>query len=285
MPRRWQLEMEQEENEAAGEFDLLIQEELDNEECDEQADFDFATELLLTELPYEAVEADTAKITNSALSPVPPSITAELQEYESFRQSPFNRHREGGAVVSTTTESDKANTLRFLGFLKSHCEQATPSVKLMASPHVGEWCQRWLEWLKNDHQLKASTLAVYTNGLIAMSSFACTLVEDPAACPTQELLNLRRQAESIAKQERLFQAKSANWLSWEAAQEARVACIDKWRKAKGAEKQALLRDCLIMAFHTLQPVTLCRTLPTPTHDLTTFLSRALSRIGSESCAG
>ena len=31
MPRRWQLEMEQDENEAAGEFDLLLQDELDNE--------------------------------------------------------------------------------------------------------------------------------------------------------------------------------------------------------------------------------------------------------------
>ena len=103
--------MEQEENEAAGEYDLLLQDELESEDCDELADFDFATELLLTELPYEAVLADTAKICNSALSPVPPSVTAALQEYESFRMSPFNRHREGGAVVSTTIESDKANAL------------------------------------------------------------------------------------------------------------------------------------------------------------------------------
>ena len=54
-------------------------------------------------------------------------------------------------------------------------------------------------------------------------------------------------------QERLFQPKDANWLSWEAAQEARVACIGKYHAAKGETKQALLRDCLVLAFHTLQP--------------------------------
>ena len=111
MPRRWQLEIEKEELDKANEVCFLLEEELESEDIDELADFDFATELLLTELPYAALEEDTAKITNSALSPVPPSVAAALQEYESFRMSPFNRHREGGAVVSTTIESDKANAL------------------------------------------------------------------------------------------------------------------------------------------------------------------------------
>ena len=43
--------------------------------------------------------------------------------------------------------------------------------------------------------------------------------------------------------------------SWEEAQRARVACIDKYRSAKGQEqKKGLLRDVLVLAFHTLQPV-------------------------------
>ena len=43
--------------------------------------------------------------------------------------------------------------------------------------------------------------------------------------------------------------------SWEDAQRARVACIEKYRAAKGNEqKRALLKDVLVMAFHTLQPV-------------------------------
>ena len=63
------------------------------------------------------------------------------------------------------------------------------------------------------------------------------------------------QAESIAKQERLFETKSKNWLSWEDAQKARQCCVERYNKATDrAQKQSLLRDCLILAFHTLQPV-------------------------------
>ena len=72
---------------------------------------------------------------------------------------------------------------------------------------MGEWTQRWIQWLRTEHNLKASTLAVYTNGVIAVSSYACTLLDDPSACPTSQLLNLRRQAESIAKQ-----VRQAKWL-------------------------------------------------------------------------
>ena len=131
--------------------------------------------------------------------------------------------REGAAVVTTTVESDKANCLRFLGFLKSHCEQSAPSVTLLAHARVGEWVQRWLEWLRTEHSLKSSTLAVYTNAIISVSAFALTLVDAPEACPTSELLNLRRQAESLSKIEKLFAPKSPNWLSWEDAQRAREA--------------------------------------------------------------
>ena len=106
---------------------------------------------------------------------------------------------------------------------------------------------------------KASTVSVYVNGVISVSSFALSLVAEPELCPTHELLALRKQAESISKQERLFEAKHPNWLSWEDAQKARVACVEKYNAATSAEqKKALLRDCLILAFHTLQPVTRAR---------------------------
>ena len=69
------------------------------------------------------------------------------------------------------------------------------------------------------------------------------------------------QAESIAKQERLFETKSKNWLSWEDAQKARQRCIEKYNKAtERTQRQSLLRDCLILAFHTLQPVRRVATL-------------------------
>ena len=43
-------------------------------------------------------------------------------------------------------------------------------------------------------------LGIFLNGVIAMSNYACTLVDDPSACPTLELLRLRSQAESLANQ-------------------------------------------------------------------------------------
>ena len=229
MPRRWQLEIEKEELDKSNEVCFLLEEELESEDIDELADFDFATELLLTELPYAALEEDTAKITNSALSPVPSSVAAALQEYAELphvalqppprgRRRREHDHRVGqgqragmrsprapGSASQRVTRYRPCTPQRFLGFLKSHCEQAQPGVELFAHGRVGEWCQRWLEWLRTEHGLKASTLAVYTHGVLAVSSYACTLLDDPSACPTSQLLNLRRQAESIAKQERLFQ--------------------------------------------------------------------------------
>ena len=40
---------------------------------------DLTHELLLTVLPYEAAAEDTAKVSNTALQPVPASVAAELE--------------------------------------------------------------------------------------------------------------------------------------------------------------------------------------------------------------
>ena len=102
--------------------------------------------------------------------------------------------------------------------------------------------------------LKASSLAVYCNGVISVSGYAITIVEDPDACPASELINLRRQAEALAKQERLFEVKSKNWLSWEDAQKARVSAVKLYVAAtERGKKQTLLRECMVLAFMTLQP--------------------------------
>ena len=133
---------------------------------------------------------------NMQLSPVPASVQRELTAYKAFRQSEFNRFRQGSQVVDTTVDGDCANALRFLGYVKQQFQQA-PSVKLFASPRVGEWTQSWLEQLRT-LGLKASSLACYTNGVIAVCGFALTLVEDPDACPVAQLINLRRASAAHA---------------------------------------------------------------------------------------
>ena len=265
MPKQWRLELEAEVNASRDEVDLVLQEELESEECDELAEMDLAHELVLCALPYDACEEDEKKVANSALHPVPPSVEKQLQEYESFRMAPFCRQRTGAQVVTTTVESDKSNALRFLGYLKEHHGQA-PRLALFAHTRIGEWTEKWMVWLKDEMGLKASTLAVYCNGVIAVTGYALTLVteKEQDECPLQELLNLRKQAEAISKQERLFAVKSKHWLTWESAQEARVKCFNKYyaciqtkSKASVGEKQSLLRDCLVLAFHTLQPPYAC----------------------------
>ena len=50
-----------------------------------------------------------------------------------------------------------------------------------------------------------------------MSHYAITLVDHPEVCPVVELVNLRRQAASISKSERLFETRTP----WPNAQRAR----------------------------------------------------------------
>lgn len=260
LPKKWALEAERELNhERFGpnwdpqldkEFQAL--EEMPEGLADlELEELDLATELLLTPPPHAESKEDAQKCSNMALSPVPKAIAEGFQRYHEFRQAPFCRHRTGGQVVSTTVESDQQNALRWLGFVVREHHQR-PALELFASPLVSQWTQAWLEKLKS-LGLKASTLATYCNGVIQLCNYALTLVASPEACPLEELINLRAQAEAMAKQERLFEPRSKNWLSWEAANEARVAAIGKYNAATHpATKTNLLRDCLVLAFHTLQ---------------------------------
>ena len=55
-------------------------------------------------------------------------------------------------------------------------------------------------------------------------------------------------------QERLYAPKSTTWISWEACQEARQKCFAAYHAANDNEKKPLLRDALVLAFFTLQPV-------------------------------
>ena len=85
-------------NAEAGLVDLVLEEELGSEDCDEQADVDLATEVLMAILPYTAAPQDEAKDSNTKLSPVPLSVVAELEAYDQHRMAPFNRHRVGAQV-------------------------------------------------------------------------------------------------------------------------------------------------------------------------------------------
>lgn len=285
LPKRWAIEIQQEVNELNDEYNSDLEVELKQldknpesiadmeDEGMEKEEIDLATELLLTPLPQETKE-EAAKCQNMALSPIPKALDEEFKTFAQYRGAEFCRHRASSQVVSTTIEGDKSNALRFLGFVCREYEQR-PTLKLFASARISEWAEAWVTKLR-ELGLKASTLSVYINGVLSMSHYAVTLVDHPELCPVEELVvrlaalqrppfpqrltrcsvcsqNLRRQAESISKNERLFETSSKTWISWEAANEGRVKCIEKYNACTDrVQKQALLRDCLIMAFHTLQ---------------------------------
>ena len=192
----WRLQIEQESNLDEGVVDYCLEAELE-EELDEQADYSIAHELVHSELEYSVAVEDMALVSNTALNPVPKSVLEELAAYAAYRMEPFARHRAGGQVVTTTVEGDRSNALRFLGYMKSECDQ-TPTLKMFADPRIGRWTEQWMVWLAQVKGLRASTIAVYCNGIISVSTYALTLVDDPAVCPMIELLNLRYAAECVA---------------------------------------------------------------------------------------
>ena len=232
MPRKWQLEAQAEEDRGNLQVDLVAQAELEalEEQCDELADVDLAVELLTTPPPHAESVEDAQRTSNMQLAPVPAAVEQQLGAYAAFRQQPFNRHRAtGGSVESTTVESDRANALwaerprtaagtsptarlslappvrarracppnekrRWLGYVKAEHGQA-PSLKLFAHERVGEWTEAWVLKLRS-LGCKASTVSVYVNGVISVSTYALQLVPEPELCPTEELLTLRCAAQA-----------------------------------------------------------------------------------------
>ena len=69
----------------------------------------------------------------------------------------------------------------------------------------------------------------------------------------QQLINLRRQAESHAAQDNLYKRRDTNWISWRDAQLTRLEAIRAYKAAKGRAKRDLLRSVLVVSFLTIQP--------------------------------
>eukprot|EP00966_Prymnesium_polylepis_P019585 451661-Prymnesium_polylepis.1 len=72
--------------------------------------------------------------------------------------------------------------------------------------------------------------------------------------PLDELLRLRSQCESQAKQQKLYSRRDPCWIEFEDAQKARVKAEAAYKAmAGGAKKLLALRDWCILALHTCSP--------------------------------
>ena len=71
-----------------------------------------------------------------------------------------------------------------------------------------------------------------------------------------ELLRLRSQCESQAKQQTLYSRRDPEWLEWNDAQKARVkaeAHYNSLPASPAARKAQALKEWLIVSLHTVQP--------------------------------
>ena len=78
--------------------------------------------------------------------------------------------------------------------------------------------EEYAKWLEAK-QLKWSSIANYLAALVSAATFATVEMETPP--PLDQLANLRRQAEKMAREETLYRKKAANWIG-ALAMEARL---------------------------------------------------------------
>ena len=179
--------------------------------------------------------------------PIPPYTIHDLT-----RASPLQNQ---------TVGNDASTTLRFLGYL-SAVKEITPGLGVFCRKQLSEWTQDWLNAL-SEKGLKFSTLANYCNSLCMVGQFVYQTYEvdedalsmQPAS-PLDEILRLRGQCESQAKQQALYSRRDPLWLEFPEAQKGRVKAEAAYRalpaSPPGRKKQAL-KEWLIMALHTCAP--------------------------------
>ena len=143
IPETWQLLDQQEANAAAGEVDLLLDEEIDDGAGFEAEDQSFAHELTGMQA-FEPIADDESRIAQYALKPIPPVLSRELQTYLEYRTSVFQAKRASGAILSVSAEQDKRQLLRFYGWMRHadrepdgtslHLALPNSSVRSISSP-------------------------------------------------------------------------------------------------------------------------------------------------------
>jgi len=196
LPRLWQLQIEQEQNRAALEVDLVLNDEIEEAELEEAADL---AHELSTMVPFQPERADDSKADESwRLRAIPEAMERELEAYAAFRQQAINIHRQGPAVVPITCENDRSNLLRFCGFLAAE-RQIQAGLGIFAQPDVGQWASDWVNALRAKG-LKFSSLSNYVNSLserrahptprpahIATPTCCCACTQSPSAlsCTTR----------------------------------------------------------------------------------------------------
>ena len=98
-------------------------------EAEEEKSTSLASELLEDEADQEESHAESY-----ALATVSDELRADFEAYEQHRTTPINRRRERSACLELTVANDRANALRFLGWLEA-TEGIEPSLGAVFASH------------------------------------------------------------------------------------------------------------------------------------------------------
>ena len=261
IPQGWELREEQEQNDAEGEVDLVLNEQLD-EQGFEAEEMSFAEELM-TMPAFSADADDETRLKTYTLQRVPPLLKSQLEQYTLHRTATFAARRQGGAVQSISAETDCNALLRFYGWqAATHHADVGGDFSFMLRPDLGDIAQEYASWLQNTQQCKFSTIANYLNGLVSITTYCYANLEPNDALlalepsPLTQLINLRGQAEKASKTQQMYEKRVGGWLEWPDVQKARVTAMSKLSElppGESAAKRALLRDACALSLLSLIP--------------------------------
>ena len=265
VPQAWELQQQQEDDAAAGEVDLLLQDQLD-EHGFEAEDFTIAEELTQVNV-FVSTAGDEQKLQTYSLNPTQ-SLRSQLASYVDHRTATFSARRSGGSVAASTAESDTESMLRFLGWAFRYgnlADGTSLDITLLARADLGTLAQRFCDWLVDTQGVRFTTVCNYLSSLVSMTNFVyrelnvddAVLNQDPN--PIEQLVNLRDQAHAKVKEQNLYTPANVKGghLTWPQAQETRVAAMTALNtlsaEATTAERRTALRNAALISLMTLIP--------------------------------
>ena len=214
VPEAWLLQEQAEADEAAGERDLLLHEQLESGASLEMEEVESFEAELQQMVPFAADAEEEGRMRNYAIARPPPMLTSQLKIYVQARTAIFDSRRSGSAVASATVEGDVQNVLRFFGYLeRTHRVPEGASLypsMFMVRADLGDVVQVYAEWLRENQSLRYGSIANYLNGLASVTQWAYAtfpIPDDTAAMdpsPLAQIYNLRGQAEAQSKTENTF---------------------------------------------------------------------------------
>ena len=187
------------------------------------------------EAAARAIEEEEASLgRNYALATPSKPLKIQFKDMEKWRTTTLMMSRNRSAVVAVTFESDRASFLRFLGWLNARAGaiQAPLDFTIFSHDQITTFIDEFVAWCVETRSLSYGSVASYLNSILSCLQFAkaTALVDLDDDTLVDGLINLRAQASRQAKQDRMYQPRHKEWISWTEAQETRYNALKFMRE-------------------------------------------------------